>query len=138
MFDHCAEGPVTIAAHAGTDARGELYLSVYALVPSREASRVRLVMSDAEGDARAIVVDLHPEHKALEYVVLHYFSAQEQPWRTIQAMIPRNSAYRIDARSSAKVPLPYERDEVTCVVAIEDRCGRLGNFVPVVEYNAAP
>lgn len=138
MSDHSQQSPVTIAGHAGRDARGEPYLSVLGLVPSREASRVRLVMSDEKGDIRTILLELHPECKSPDYVVLHYFPTEELTWDAVKEMLASRSGTAIDARGSTRVPFPNDWSAVACAVAIEDQRGRLGNFVPVVRYDVGP
>jgi hypothetical protein len=134
---HSQFGPVAIAAFAGLDASGQPYVCVHTLVPLREVSCFRLALSDESGRVGVIAIRLKQQYKSVEYIKLHFFRAELTPWASLRGRLQTQEVLWLDYDKSMPVPFPDATDDLACAVAVEDRRGRLSNFVPVIPYNAS-
>lgn len=128
--------PVAIASFAGTDASGEPYICLWALLPAREAGYLWIQVYDESGATRAFRIGIAQNHKYTEMVRLFSLRTRPTDWQTILASVSGTMEAPVTSQMDDVVPLPVRQDAMQCAVAVQDRSGRVSNYVQVSHYDA--
>jgi hypothetical protein len=125
--------PIALVSTGGLMRNGrDTYVQLWAINPNRETNKVHILARSRHGELVRMLVDLHPKAKDQVYRCQVFLQTKCMPWEmlTSRASSEKDSIIHVSAPNSGTIPFPELSAAAVCL-AVEDRTGRLSNFVPV-------
>lgn len=136
--------PIALFSATGLMANGQPYLTLFVVNTNRETSRGHILARGPNGDFVHIVYDFQPWAKEQTYRWMRLLRAEYVPWEILRERASAEEDGHIhfivqEGTNGNIVPFPDISVAKVCV-AVEDRSGRMSNFVPVrhLDMNQKP
>ena len=124
--------PLTVYAGTGFTTDGDSIFVVEVLNPNRETSKVHMRILGPNREYVKVLIDIPLEIKWIEYVWGFRFKTEPMTWGSYG---PDKKSIVFRANNGDTIPFP-DIDQYPAYVAVEDRAGRMSNFVPVYSWGA--
>jgi hypothetical protein len=128
--------PIALYALVGYGPADVQQVEVWSVSTKRETNRVRLLLQGPDMKIIEVVYERPMTEKDIDYISVTWYRVEYLPWEdyveAVEGQEQATSPVIVDIGDP--IYFPSDREVEVCV-AVEDRDGRVSNYVPVVHYD---